>query len=229
MSKKKAFNYGVIVLFLIILSVVLYLLNISNVITFKKLSLIIIVLLIGLICLVFYNNKNESLKSFSDWGSFLAIVVGVFLIIINYFIFSSQVSGMSMNPTLKDGKRVFVYVFNYEPKVDDIAVYRSNNEYIVKKIVAVKGDLIKIQKETNNQYILLVNGSIYRNTYGEVYYLDSFDKLYQELKDQEYMLKEDEIVLLGDNERFSSDSRQLGILKTNELIGRVLGDFYGKE
>ena len=144
----------------------------------------------------------------------------------------SVVSGDSMLNTLNDGDRLIISNLFYEPKVGDIIVFddRSNEHYadepIIKRVIAVGGDTVEIKDG-----IVYLNGEILDES--ELW--DRNDEVngscyYPAMDDVELMtVPEGEIFVLGDNRGNSKDSRTVGTIKEDSIIGKVLFRFYSGE
>ena len=113
-----------------------------------------------------------------------------------------------MEPTLTSGKIVVMKKYNLDLKHNDIVVIRKNGKTIIKRLVGLPNDSIKIDE------YLYVNGTKNDNLYTK-------DK--GEIKN-EILLKEKEYFVLGDNRQNSIDSRfiEIGIIHEREIIGKIM-------
>ena len=113
-----------------------------------------------------------------------------------------------MLPTLKNGNIICIKKYNLNLKDNDIVVARKNGQIIIKRLVGLPHDKIKIDE------YLYVNGEKHDNLYiqdnGEI--------------QNEIVLKEKEYFVLGDNRQNSIDSRnkEIGIILEEEIIGIVI-------
>lgn len=136
-------------------------------------------------------------------------LIGIIILIINIFFYQlCIVDGVSMEPTLTNGKIVFIKKYNLDLKHNDIVVVRKNGKIIIKRLVGLPKDKLKIDE------YLYVNGI--KND--ELYTKDS-GQLQEEME-----LKENEYFVLGDNRQNSIDSRfsEIGIIYENEIIGKIM-------
>ena len=155
------------------------------------------------------------------WAQALVLSL-VVLVLFNVFFFRvSSVVGSSMEPTLQNGDRVFLRIIGYtEPKRGDIVVIQApefDDDPIVKRIIAVGGDEIKIDFFGN----VYINGEVQY----EPYILETISP--NSLGDQVYpmTIPEGYVFFMGDNRNGSTDSREsiIGIQPVSNIIGKVEG------
>ncbi len=151
-----------------------------------------------------------------DWvKSFLeaAVIAAVLFILFWPFL----ISGASMEDTFKSGDRVIisrVMAYYGDIKNGDIVVCRLKNESdpVIKRVIASNGDKISI---SNNK--VRVNGALLNEPY---------IKTNKTSGNINVSLGEDEYFVLGDNRVLSYDSRRAGIVKKDDIIGRVILKWY---
>lgn len=166
-------------------------------------------------------NKNEL------WEWIKALIIAVLLAaLIRYFLFAPiVVDGLSMMPTLHDQDRMIVNKFSYkigEPDRFDIVVFHApeNKDYI-KRVIGLPGDTIEYRNDT-----LYVNGKAYDEPYLEEYknqVIDGplTDPFTLEEKIGRETVPEGHIFVMGDNRRFSKDSRHIGAVPIEEVLGKT--------
>jgi signal peptidase I len=161
-----------------------------------------------------------------EWTKALLIAV-ILAAVIRYFLFAPiVVDGLSMMPTLHDQNRMIVNKFSYEigqPKRFDIIVFHApeGKDYI-KRVIGLPGDKIEYKND-----ILYVNGKAYKEPYLDEYkkqvmdgpLTDSF-KLKDTAVASETVPK-GELFVMGDNRRFSKDSRHIGAIPMSKVIGKT--------
>jgi len=167
--------------------------------------------------------KNE----FWEWTKALLVAFAL-AGIIRYFLFTPiVVEGDSMMPTLRDGDRMIVNKIGYnigEPKRYDIVVFHApeNTDYI-KRIIGLPGDHIAY---VNDQ--LYINGELLDEPYlkslklelseGEGTLTEDFTL---EERTEETIIPEGYVFVMGDNRRNSKDSRIIGLISMDEMIGNT--------
>jgi len=132
-----------------------------------------------------------------------------------------QVRGNSMLPTLQAGDQVTIDLHSYSdafPQVNDLVAVRfsSRAHSMVKRVVAVAGDEVRLDKEglwRNNKLIPNVDIS-QRGGRGKA--------LQNQLKHYQGIVPSGNVILLGDNPKKSRDSFRYGFISTQQLVGKVL-------
>lgn len=162
------------------------------------------------------------------WDSMKAFIIAILLVaVIRHFIIAPiVVDGESMMPTLHDHDRMIVNKINYsltEPKRFDIIVFHANEKQdYIKRVIGLPGDRIEYKDD-----ILYVNGKAYKEPY-----LDKYKKQNQNLfgpLTESFTLKdtpidndtvpEDHVFVMGDNRRYSKDSRHIGAIPMDTVLG----------
>lgn len=171
--------------------------------------------------IVMTKKKNE----LWEWTKALLIAV-ILAAVIRYFLFAPiVVDGLSMMPTLKDQDRMIVNKFSYnigKPKRFDIIVFHApeQKDYI-KRVIGLPGDTIEYKDDT-----LYVNGKAYKEPYLDKYKKEVedgplTDPFTLEEKIGRKTVPEGELFVMGDNRRFSKDSRHIGTISYDKIIGKT--------
>ncbi|NLJ94642.1 MAG: signal peptidase I [Clostridiaceae bacterium] len=172
-----------------------------------------------------YNESSDKILILLEWlRTFLfVILIGLFLTV--FVIQRNIIQGPSMEPTLYNKDQIFVEkiskYFSIE-RGDIITLSDSetaNQEtLLIKRVIGLPGENIKI--ESGQVYI---NDELLRETYladGVKTYTD------ETLDISEITLAENEYFVLGDNRPVSKDSRRIGPINKNQIIGKLLIKFY---
>ena len=126
------------------------------------------------------------------------------------------IRGDSMAPNLTSGSVTLFYRLDHIYKKNDIVIFQppGKNDFLVKRIVAVAGDKVDINDETGE---LLVNGIVQTS--------DAVNgKTFTRENGSAFPLTVPNhcVFVLGDNREAALDSRNLGTIETENLVGRML-------
>ncbi|WP_110112852.1 signal peptidase I [Bacillus sp. CGMCC 1.16541] len=162
------------------------------------------------------------------WEWLKAIVIAVLLAaVIRYFLFAPiVVDGLSMMPTLHDQNRMIVNKLSYkigEPERFDIVVFHATEDKdYIKRIIGLPGDHIEYKDD-----VLYINGKPYDEPYLEQYKSEIIDgSLTQDFKLEDItggqaVVPEGHLFVMGDNRRYSKDSRQIGFIEMDRVLGET--------
>jgi len=151
----------------------------------------------------------------------LAIVIPIRMLLFQPF----MVKGSSMEPNYHSSDYLIIDEFSYrlrDPQRGEVIVFKYplNTSYrYIKRIIGLPGETIQIKE--GEVYISRANGE--PKELDESLYLSA--KVKEEWKNTNYgplTLKQDEYFVMGDNRKYSSDSRSWGVLPIKDIIGRVL-------
>lgn len=179
----------------------------------------------------FLNNLLDLLQSVA--------IAGVLSLLISVFVFQpTEVLGNSMQPTLESKEIVFLskiaQTFNIEPNYGDIVVIDSrtwrersfkddfvenpmlrfltsrkdNHEFWIKRVVGKSGDVIELK-----------DGKVFRNgvLLEEPYILEPMITY-----NQKVVVPENHVFVMGDNRNHSKDSRQVGPVPEDHVLGKMI-------
>lgn len=158
-----------------------------------------------------------------EWAK--AIIIAVIVVGgIRFFLFEPVlVDGQSMMPTLEDGERIIVNKIGYtlgEPERFDIVVFHaSEEEDYVKRIIGLPGDHIAYENDE-----LFINGEAQEEPYlSALKEEQSAGNLTLDLTLEELLaieeIPEGHVFVLGDNRENSTDSRIIGLVPIEEIMG----------
>lgn len=161
-----------------------------------------------------------------EWTKALLIAFAI-AAVIRYFLFTPiAVDGESMMPTLEDGDRMIVNKIGYkigEPKRFDIVVFHApEQKNYIKRVIGLPGDTVEYKDDQ-----LYINGESIDEPYLDAYKAQITEGTLTEdftLKDIDVSLEEipeGYVFVMGDNRRYSKDSRHIGIIEQKEIIGNT--------
>lgn len=156
-------------------------------------------------------NKIKSSKLFA-LGLFTFAGIALGQLFSATVMFSSNVIGDSMNATYVDGQKVWVDRLG-EPERGDVIIVDEGEKYVIKRCVGMPGDTIQI-----------VDGYVYIDgeVYEETYLKDNNRNYYSGVASEPLYLDIDEYFMLGDNREISKDSRVIGAISKDMIVGVVI-------
>lgn len=161
-----------------------------------------------------------------EWSKALLIAFGI-AAIIRFFLFTPiVVDGESMMPTLKNGDRMVVSKIGYmvgEPDRFDIVVFHApEQKNYIKRVIGLPGDIVEYKndqlyingKEIEEPYLEQKKSEITEGSLTDDFSLFETAALVDKIP-------EGYIFVMGDNRRYSKDSRHIGLVAIDEVIGNT--------
>lgn len=178
-------------------------------------------------------NAHTAANEVFDWLESILTAVITIVLIFTFIIRINTVDGDSMNPTLTAGQKLVVSDLFYTPDYNDIVIVQAakldGGKPIVKRIIGLPGDTIRIDFES---------GTVYRNgaalpletrsgiIYEDGHAINTVTTLRQDmLSNVDYTVPEGSYFVMGDNRNNSKDSRLLsviGFIDKNYIAGRAV-------
>lgn len=163
--------------------------------------------------------KDKTKKKKDSWLSviLLSILLVITLFVTNFVARPVIVHESSMEDNLFEGNILLLYMWQYEPKHGDIVVVDEGNsegKRLIKRLIGLGGDQIKI-----------VDGTVYLNgeKLEEPYISESNQDFSVNL---ELTIPEGQVYVMGDNRRVSLDSRSIGPIDEELLMGKTTVKMY---
>ena len=123
-----------------------------------------------------------------------------------------RVKEQSMYPSLKEGDLLLLNKFSNTESIAkikrlDIIIFKDpiSGKPFIKRVIGLPSEKVKI----SNKGEIFVNGK-------------SIKSLNTEIEEFEWILRDREFLVLGDNLRISYDSRKLGPIRSELIIGKVV-------
>lgn len=151
---------------------------------------------------------KEKIKSFLK--EYLPFTFFVLIIIaIRIFICSPiNVNGTSMSSTLKDGDIMLLNKIGLRNGIKrfDIVVIKTDNNYLIKRVIGLPNEVLSYKDEN-----LYINGKVIEDKYN----LNITGNI------EPIEILENEYYVMGDNRSISKDSRMIGTINKEKIIGKT--------
>lgn len=155
----------------------------------------------------------------------IVFIGSLFIVIYLFIIQPNQVKGASMEPTFISGDYIFTSKITFRfrpPERGDVIVFKSpGNQDIefIKRIIGLPGDKLLFKSEE-----VFVNGIQLHEDY-----ISAKTNLWPEgfaKEDEEIVVPEGQLFVMGDNRPRSSDSREFGPIPFTSVIGHVVFRYF---
>jgi signal peptidase I len=159
------------------------------------------------------SSRRKYWKMLRNTLAVLVVVAAIAVLISTLFMPVIQVSGDSMEPTLKDGD-ILLLVRTKSFESGDLCCVSWHNKMLLKRVIGLPGDRIDIDKDGT----VSVNGKVLDEPYAT-------DKSLGECDVQlPLTVPENSLFVLGDKRATSIDSRSsaVGCIEKDQIVGRVL-------
>lgn len=142
----------------------------------------------------------------------LVVVAALAVLIATIFLPVLQISGSSMEPTLRDGD-IVVLMKNNSYERGELCSFAYENKYLIKRIIGLPGDYIEIDSAGN----VYVNGDRLDEPYVSDLALGECDLTFP------YQVPDGKYFVMGDHRSTSIDSRSsvIGCVDTDQIVGHV--------
>ena len=161
--------------------------------------------------------KIDTIFEFIELFVFTLLAV---MVVSTFFLRQSIVDGESMMQTLENGDRLIIYSFMYTPDYGDIIVFEDystgEKKPLVKRVIGLPGDEITVRENG----VVYRNGELLKESYAFV------DGAISAKLEGTWKIAEGEVFVMGDHRNDSKDSRELGPIDSNGILGKVIFRFY---
>ena len=167
-----------------------------------------------------------------EWVQAVVIAVVVAFVLKNYVLTLVKVQGESMEPTLQHADRIYVNRLMYKPEKGDIIIFHPESDPkkpYVKRIIATEGDTVYIDFQSGEVYVndeLLDEPYISEPTHRYGSYIMRLIEQGNYSKDNPIVIEEGKIFAMGDNRNNSKDSREIGQVPIEDIMGHACFRFW---
>jgi len=170
---------------------------------------------------ILVQERNTLWRESKEWLKAFILAVILFFLIRTFLFAPFIVDGESMAPTLHSGERLIVTKIVYlwgEPQRGDIVIFHATQtrDYI-KRVIGLPGETVEIRDDR-----LYINGEEVPEPYLEEYRRKTNEaglKLTEDYGPE--IVPEGAYFVLGDNRRNSQDSRMIGMIPKEQIVGRA--------
>jgi len=165
-------------------------------------------------------------RAFVDWVVVIAVALLVAFVVRGFVLAHFVVDGSSMYSTLETGDRVFVNKLSYrlhDPNRGDVVVLHqisgASERDLIKRVIGLPGETVEVRN-----CAVLIDGRILNEPYLDPEVVTSTDCGGDYTLDG--TVPTDHVFVMGDNRGGSQDSRVLGPISEDDLVGRAFVVFW---
>lgn len=179
-------------------------------------------------------NESRRIDGIFDFIELFVFTLAVVLLLTSFVLRHSVVEGDSMLGTLHSGETLIISDLFYEPKAGDIVVVDDHStalkKPIIKRVIAVGGDTVRVTKVgiavngelLDEPYVFIDNEAYTYDVYPSEEYFDNATLKVEVGVYYEFVVPDGELFVLGDHRNKSTDSRAIGTVDVDAVVGRVL-------
>ncbi|WP_200411144.1 signal peptidase I [Virgibacillus salexigens] len=171
--------------------------------------------------------KKESKNEWLDWLKALLIAFGIAFIVRMFFFAPIVVDGPSMLPTLHNGDQLIVNKFTYhlhKPERFDVVVFHaSSKKDFIKRVIGLPGEHVEVKDN-----VLYINGEEVKEPFlksnegkSQPFQIHTEDFTLENLPGGYQEIPADHVLVLGDNRGNSTDSRVIGVIPMDQIVGKT--------
>ncbi len=165
-------------------------------------------------------------RAFFDWLVVIAVALLVAFVVRTFVIAHFVVEGESMFSTLDTNDRVFVNKLSYrlhDPNRGDVVVLHqvtgASERDLIKRVIALPGETVEVRNCT-----VLIDGRVLNEPYLDPEVVTPTDCGGDYVLDG--VVPDDHVFVMGDNRGGSQDSRVIGTISEDDLVGRAFVVFW---
>lgn len=162
-----------------------------------------------------------------EWVKALIIAFLLAFVVRALLLTPIEVKGASMEPTLHSQERMFVTKIGDVKRFDIVVFHATEEKDYIKRVIGLPGDRVEYKDD-----MLYINGKLYKEPY-----LDESKKqitdgpltgsfTLSETPVGSEVVPEGHIFVMGDNRRRSKDSRHIGAVPIESIVGTTKFVFY---
>lgn len=176
-------------------------------------------------------NESEGKKKINigreilEWVLSIVIALAIALLLRNYVFTLVKVDGDSMNYTLIDQERLFVIRLGYKPAAGDIIILDPDNGSpapYIKRVVGMPGQEVTLKTDSAGHVSVYIDGELLKENYisSDLYPGNLGTEAHNGTAT--YNVPDNCVFAMGDNRPNSHDSRSIGFIPFNHVMGKAL-------
>jgi signal peptidase I len=178
------------------------------------------------------SNKFSYKKEILEWIQAIVVALVVAFVLRNYVLTLAKVDGQSKEPTLQHADRLYVNKIAYTPQKGDVIIFEPASDPgrpYIKRVIATEGDTVYIDFSSGDVYI---NDKIIDEPYIKEptnligSYIGFLMNTGNYSKENPIKLEPGYFWAMGDNRNNSKDSREVGPVPVDEIIGHATFRFW---
>lgn len=165
-------------------------------------------------------------RAFFDWMVVIAVALLVAFVVRTFVIAHFVVEGESMYSTLDTNDRVFVNKMSYrlhDPNRGDVVVLHqvtgASERDLIKRVIGLPGETVEVRN-----CAVLIDGRVLNEPYLDPAVVTPTDCGGDYVLDG--VVPDDHVFVMGDNRGGSQDSRVIGPVSEDDLVGRAFVVFW---
>ena len=165
-------------------------------------------------------------RAFFDWMVVIAVALLVAFVVRTFVIAHFVVEGESMYSTLDTNDRVFVNKMSYrlhDPNRGDVVVLHqvtgASERDLIKRVIGLPGESVEVRNCT-----VLIDGRVLNEPYLDPEVVTPTDCGGDYVLDG--VVPDNHVFVMGDNRGGSQDSRVIGTINEDDLVGRAFVVFW---
>jgi len=175
----------------------------------------------------FMAKEKKKKKEWIEWAKALLVALGLAFIVRMFLFAPIIIDGPSMLPTLHDRDQMIVNKYSYyfsDPERFDIVVFHAPlQKDFIKRVIGLPGEHVAVIDN-----VLYIDGNPVEESFlpDDTSETTAFQPMRNDFSLEELPggyseVPEGYVLVLGDNRSDSTDSRTLGVIPTEEIVGKA--------
>src|SRR5690625_384407 len=175
----------------------------------------------------FMAKEKKKKKEWIEWAKALLVALGLAFIVRMFLFAPIIIDGPSMLPTLHDRDQMIVNKYSYyfsDPERFDIVVFHAPlQKDFIKRVIGLPGEHVAVIDN-----VLYIDGDpvaqdFLRENDSDANTFDSVrnDFSLEEIPGNYDVIPEGHVLVLGDNRGNSTDSRMIGLISMDQIVGKT--------